>query len=366
MDESAPNESKFKANLITELDSFLRLYSENQTKLPLITSIFFGGGTPSLASPETFGAIIDFLQQHYPFDENIEITMEANPTSVEVSKLRAFRDTSINRISLGVQALNDYDLKYLGRAHSANEAKEAIRIAQKIFPRVSFDLIYARHSQQTPNSWRDELKCALDFGTEHISLYSLTIEPGTPFDRRRKEGKLTPVDDDLEGELYEIAVEETEKCGLLQYEISNFARPSRECRHNLNYWNSGDYIGVGPGAASRITINEKRMAYSQVRHPTKWMAEVSKRGMGVAEEKTLSFTERMLEVVMVGLRTSHGVLRDVFLRHSEGRQMEEILNMCEIENLISRGLLILDNYSLRATRKGRQVLDSFLPYLFRD
>lgn len=218
-----------------------------------VTSVFFGGGTPSLMSGRAVGAALDAIARHWPVSEDVEITLEANPSSVEAERFRDYRGAGINRVSLGVQALNNPDLRFLGRIHDVAEARDAVRIAQSLFDRVSIDLIYGR-PEQSAVEWGDELRDAIDLGTDHLSLYQLTIEENTPFAALARSGALKPLIDDSAADLYELTQEITEQAGLPAYEVSNHARPGNECRHNLLYWRYGSYAGVGPGAQDRKSV----------------------------------------------------------------------------------------------------------------
>ncbi|HEY2835286.1 MAG TPA: radical SAM family heme chaperone HemW, partial [Rhizomicrobium sp.] len=252
---------------------------------PIVETIFFGGGTPSLMQGASVARILDAISRRWRFANDVEITLEANPASADAARFADYRAAGVNRLSLGMQALNDVDLKFLGRLHNAEEAKAALVLAMKNFERVSLDLIYARPGQSDAQ-WREELKQALAFGTDHLSLYQLTIEPETPFALLHRNGQLRIPDDDLAAGLYETTQELTEAAGLPAYEISNHARPGSESRHNLIYWRYGDYAGVGPGAHGRLMLNGKRVATSTIRLPERWRDTIAKGEKGFTDFAT--------------------------------------------------------------------------------
>jgi len=271
-----------------------------------VSSIFMGGGTPSLMKPETVGAILDTIGRHWAVAPDVEVTLEANPTSVEAARFRGYRAAGVNRVSLGVQALDDASLKGLGRLHTAQEALDAVKIARTVFERYSFDLIYARPGQ-TPQAWRTELERAIAEAAEHLSLYQLTIEQETPFAALHAAGKLVIPDDDHARELYDLTQEITAARGLPAYEISNHARPGAECRHNLVYWRYHEYAGVGPGAHGRLVIDGARHATATERRPESWLMRVEASGHGVTEDETLLLSEQADEFLLMGLRLSEGI-----------------------------------------------------------
>ncbi|WP_342359335.1 radical SAM family heme chaperone HemW [Terrarubrum flagellatum] len=271
-----------------------------------VHSIFFGGGTPSLMKPETVGAIIEAISSHWNFEPGVEITLEANPTSVEAERFRGYRAAGVNRVSLGVQAMNDADLRALGRLHSADEAMRAVDIAATNFDRFSFDLIYARPGQ-TVEAWRDELQRAIAIGSDHLSLYQLTIEPGTWFEKLHAAGKLAIPNADLGRALWDVTQETCDAAGMPAYEISNHARPGSECRHNLVYWRYGEYAAIGPGAHGRLIIDGKRTAFSNELHPETWLQRVESEGEGVAERSSLTPEEQADEYLLMSLRLREGI-----------------------------------------------------------
>jgi putative oxygen-independent coproporphyrinogen III oxidase len=271
-----------------------------------VSSIFFGGGTPSLMQPSSVQAILNCISKHWAIASDVEVTLEANPTSVEATRFRGFRSAGVNRVSLGVQALDDAALKELGRLHTAKEALDAVSVARSIFDRYSFDLIYAR-PRQTPEDWEGELKRAIAETAEHLSLYQLTIEPDTPFFDLHKAGKLVVPDEDLARDLYDLTQTVCADAGLPAYEISNHARPGAECRHNLVYWRGYDYAGIGPGAHGRLTIDGRRVATATERRPEAWLMRVEDRGSGLTVEEQLTSGETADEYLLMGLRLAEGI-----------------------------------------------------------
>src|SRR5262245_54763684 len=278
----AIDEARYVAAFATEL-------ATTAARVPgrTVSTIFFGGGTPSLMQPSTVGAILDEIAKHWTVAGDLEVTLEANPTSVEATRFRGYRSAGVNRVSLGVQALDDAELKALGRLHTAQEALEAVAIARSVFDRYSFDLIYARPGQ-TPAAWAAELKRAIAQAAEHLSLYQLTIEADTPFFALHASGKLTTPDEDLARELYDTTQEICDAAGLSAYEISNHARAGAQCRHNLVYWRGDDYVGVGPGAHGRIVENGRRIATATEKRPESWLMRVEGFGHGLTVDKPLT------------------------------------------------------------------------------
>jgi len=271
-----------------------------------VSTIFFGGGTPSLMQPQSVQAILDCIGKHWSVASDVEVTLEANPTSVEATRFRGYRTAGVNRVSLGVQALDDGALKELGRLHTAQEAIEAVAIARSIFQRYSFDLIYAR-PRQTLSAWTVELKRAIAEAAEHLSLYQLTVEPGTPFFGLHKAGKLAIPDDDLGRDLYDLTQLICAGEGLPAYEISNHARPGAECRHNLIYWRGQDYAGIGPGAHGRLTIGGQRYATETDKKPEGWLTRVEANGHGLIVDEQLTANEVADEFLLMGLRLAEGI-----------------------------------------------------------
>lgn len=302
------DEDRFLAAYLRELDTTAERIGKRD-----VASIFFGGGTPSLMKPETVAAILDRIGALWSVDPNAEITLEANPGSVEAARFQGYRAAGINRVSMGFQSLRDDDLKRLGRIHSVDEAKAALDIARRTFDRYSFDLIYARPGQ-TPDAWRSELNEALDLADSHVSLYQLTIEPDTPYAALHAAGKLVVPDQDAALALYEITQEMTSARGLLPYEISNHARPGEESRHNLLYWHYGEYAGIGPGAHGRVVIEGQRTATVAERHPETWAGRVEEHGYGLIEDTPISASEQADEMLLMGLRLREGIDLDRLAR----------------------------------------------------
>jgi len=271
-----------------------------------VSSIFFGGGTPSLMQPASVAAILEAIARHWRVAPDVEITLEANPTSVEAARFRGFRAAGVNRVSLGVQSLDDAALKELGRLHSAQEALDAVAIARANFERYSFDLIYAR-PRQSLESWAAELRRALAHAGDHLSMYQLTIEPGTPFFGLHKAGKLVVPNEDLARDLYDLTQAICVKAGLPAYEISNHARPGGECRHNLVYWRGHDYAGIGPGAHGRLTIDGRRVATETEKRPESWLMRVEAAGSGLIVDEKLTAGEAADEFLLMGLRLAEGI-----------------------------------------------------------
>jgi putative oxygen-independent coproporphyrinogen III oxidase len=272
----------------------------------IVTSIFLGGGTPSLMQPETVGVLLDAIGGAWTVAPDSEVTLEANPTSVEAGRFRGYRTAGVNRVSLGVQALNDPDLRRLGRMHTAAEAMAAVRVAAAIFDRYSFDLIYAR-PDQTPDAWAAELKEAIGHAAEHLSLYQLTIEAGTAYERLHAAGALVVPDAEAARALFDVTQAVCEAHGLPAYEISNHARPGAESRHNLVYWRYGEYVGVGPGAHGRLVTASGRVATATERHPEAWLDRVERAGHGFIEDTLLTLEEEGDEFLLMGLRLREGV-----------------------------------------------------------
>nr|CAD6426933.1 coproporphyrinogen III oxidase [Rhizobium sp. Q54] len=318
-----------------------------------VTSIFLGGGTPSLMEPATVAAVLESISRHWHVPEGIEITMEANPSSVEAERFRGYRAAGVNRVSLGVQALNDADLKFLGRLHDVADALKAIRLARGIFPRMSFDLIYAR-PRQTVHAWEAELKEAISYAVDHLSLYQLTIEEGTPFYGLHKAGKLLVPDGDQSADLYEATQETTARYGLPAYEVSNHARPGAESRHNLTYWRYGDYAGIGPGAHGRLTRGSQKIATATERRPEAWLDLVERQGHGMIDQEELGRDEQADELLLMGLRLTEGVdlarWQQLSGRDPDPRREQILLEHGFIERL--------GNSRLRCTPKGMLILDA--------
>ena len=347
------DQARWRRALLAELD-----HGANRTRGARVVSLFFGGGTPSLMDPATAAALIDGVRRHWDCAPDLEITLEANPTSVEADRFAAFAAAGVNRVSLGVQALDDSALKFLGRGHSADEALKAVALAQRFFPRFSFDLIYARPGQSRAD-WRAELGRALDHAGEHLSLYQLTIEPGTAFDPAWRRGDFILPDNDLAGVLFEDTQETMERAGRPAYEISNHARSGAECRHNLAYWQSNAYLGIGPGAHGRLGLPGQRRATRSARAPETWLRRVETEGHGIEEDVAIAPPERLIEVLMMGLRLTEGITHDRF-RAETGGEIEDTLGRARLTTLMAGGFLVLDDVGLRATASGRQRLNAVL------
>ena len=344
---AAIDHSRWRAALLRELDHYAA-----DTRGRRLTSIFFGGGTPSLMEPATVGAVIERAAVHWPLASDVEITLEANPTSVEAGKFAAFRTSGVNRVSLGVQSFDQAALRMLGRLHTVSEALAAIEVARTTFARYSFDLIYARPGQ-TLQAWREELGRALTLAGGHLSLYQLTIEPQTPFAALEARGKLRVPDGDTAHDLYVLAQELTAAAGLPAYEISNHAAPGEECRHNLTYWRYGEYAGIGPGAHGRVVAGGTRRATSTERQPELWLQRVASRGHAITESLPLKPAQQADEALLVGLRLTEGL----DLARLAG--LSRLLPSARVvDELVALGLLERCGSSrLRASPAGRIVLN---------
>ncbi|MFO0986619.1 MAG: radical SAM family heme chaperone HemW [Alphaproteobacteria bacterium] len=327
----------------------------------VVTSVFFGGGTPSLMPPETAAAILARIRALWPVAPDAEITLEANPGAAEAARFRAFRAAGIDRLSIGVQALDDAALKFLGRRHVAAEALAAVERAAGIFPRHSFDLIYARPGQSVA-AWRDELSRALRFAGDHLSVYQLTIEPGTAFHTAHARGDFALPDEDTAADLYEATRDLLGAAGLAAYEISNHARPGGESRHNLAYWRYADYAGIGPGAHGRLTLGDAKVATRQQRLPEAWLAAVEAKGSGEAERMPLGGAERGREMLLMGLRLAEGVDLARFASEA-GVPAPDFVDARASAGLADAGLIEWTRHALRATEAGRQRLDAVLAAL---
>jgi putative oxygen-independent coproporphyrinogen III oxidase len=318
-----------------------------------VSSIFLGGGTPSLMRPQTVAAILDAIGKHWRVASDVEVTLEANPTSVEATRFAGYRTAGVNRVSLGVQALDDASLKMLGRLHSAREALDAVAIARRSFERYSFDLIYAR-PDQTAEAWTSELKLAIAEAAEHLSLYQLTIEEGTPFFGLHAAGKLKTPDETLARALYDVTQDVCGQYGLDAYEISNHARGGAECRHNLVYWRAHEYAGIGPGAHGRLDVDGVRHAISTEKRPEAWLMRVEANGHGVVVDDLLNSEERADEFLLMGLRLAEGIDPSRYLALS-GRPLDPR----RIALLREEGAISVDaDGRLRVTQAGFPVLDA--------
>ncbi|OYY78030.1 MAG: coproporphyrinogen III oxidase [Sphingomonas sp. 28-62-20] len=346
------DQAAWRAALLTDL-----AYEAAQLPGRRLSSIFFGGGTPSLMPPATVAAIIAAAEHAWGFEPGIEITLEANPSSVEAARFADLAAAGVNRVSLGLQALDDLALKFLGRAHDVEEGLAALATAQRHFARVSFDLIYAR-PDQTLAAWEAELARAIGFGTEHLSLYQLTIEPGTRFATDAAAGRLQVPDADFGADLFELTRAMTSAAGLPAYEISNHARPGAESRHNLIYWRYTDYVGIGPGAHGR------RDGVATVRHkkPENWMSAITRNGNGAESETPLAPAMRQTEAMLMGLRLGEGV--DLARIAALGEcAIDAVIDENAAATLEREGLIVRDRTRLRATDRGMPVLNAILAAL---
>lgn len=352
---AAIDQRRWQSAYLSELD---RLAEE--TKGRVLQTVFFGGGTPSMMDPELVDAIIARIRRNWPMSNAPEITLEANPTSVEAGRFKGYRDAGVNRISMGVQALNDTDLKRLGRLHSVSEARAAFDIARNCFDRVSFDLIYARQDQSI-QAWEAELEQALNMAIDHLSLYQLTIEDGTAFGTRHAAGGLKGLpDDDLSADMYLLTQDITGTHGMPAYETSNHAIAGSESMHNLVYWRGGDYIGIGPGAHGRLTLNGTKYATVCPPAPIPWLQQVETKGHGESPREAIPPEEQVIEYLMMSLRLSEGT--DINRFTSLGGQLPDH-KVAELQDL---GLITVENGRLRTTLQGRPVLNGILRELLVD
>jgi len=340
------DETRFLSAYLTELNHFA-----GRAPGRTVTSIFFGGGTPSLMPPRTVAAILDGITSHWVVADDVEITLEANPTSVEAENFAGYAAAGVNRLSLGVQALDDRSLKALGRRHTVDEALAALDLAKRIFGRVSFDLIYAREGQ-TLHDWEQELTRALTHAADHLSLYQLTIEDGTPFAARHAVGRLRVPDGDKASAMYQLTQTLCEAAGLPAYEISNHARPGSESRHNLVYWRGHDYAGIGAGAHARITEGGTKRALSTIESPEAWLAQVEAEGHGLASDESLSTQEAAEEYLLMALRLAEGMDLVRFATLA-GHAIDE----AQLHGLEGDGLVARSGGRLMATQSGRLVLE---------
>lgn len=351
-------EARFVAALRQEL-----AFEASRLGRRAVGSIFFGGGTPSLMQPESVAALIGDAAQLFALAPDAEITLEANPTSIEAGRFRGYAAAGVNRVSIGVQSFDDAALKFLGREHSAGQARAAIELAREIFPRLSFDLIYAR-PEQTLAAWREELDLALGLAADHLSLYQLTIEQGTKFATLFGRGAFRLPDEDLAAALYEETEAAAARHGLAQYEISNYAQPGRESRHNLAYWRYQDYAGIGPGAHGRLTLGGALFATSRHRAPEPWADLVEAKGTGATVEEAIGMQDRAREALLMGLRLSEGIEFANF----EARTGTRLLDAVDPEILaqaLEEKYLLQTPTHLIATAEGRKRLDALLPELAR-
>lgn len=349
------DQDKWKTAYLAEIDRYAGMIPDRA-----LDSVFFGGGTPSLMEPELVSAILERIRKNWPVSNSLEITLEANPGSVEAGRFAGYADAGVNRISMGIQALNDVDLKRLGRLHSVAEAWQAYEIARQNFHRVSFDLMYARQGQ-SPADWRAELSEALSMAVDHLSLYQLTIEPSTAFGERYAKGKLKGLpDENTSAELFEITQELCDAAGMAAYEVSNHAKPGAESRHNLIYWRYGDYLGVGPGAHGRITIEGQKYETEAWSNPDKWLS-AAESGRTEKTHVAISREDQAAEFLLMGLRLSEGLSMSRYQKIA-GRS----LSSDRIRYLEALGMVSKDHDRLVTTRHGRLVLNSVIRDLLAD
>jgi oxygen-independent coproporphyrinogen-3 oxidase len=356
---AAIDEVRWQRALLKELD-----YVGQETRGRTLVSVFFGGGTPSLMSPGTVGALLDQLSTYWCLAPTIEITLEANPHSVDIQKFTDFRQAGVNRVSLGVQSLRPEALTFLGRLHHREEAIAAVNIARKLFSRFSFDLIYARPAQRLED-WRLELSEALQLMPHHLSLYQLTIEPGTAFYTAYQRGALAMPDEEMSAQFYELTQDIVEAHGLPAYEISNHARPGFECQHNLLYWRYQDYAGIGPGAHGRLTMNQQKYAINNHRSPETWLTTVEAQGHARKEKHPLTADEQLTECLMMGLRLQEGIpLRR--LRALTGcHVLTDLFKEDALTTLNQEGYLRNTPEYLQLTAAGLQRLNPIIEFLLR-
>jgi len=353
------DEDQYVEAICHELDHVLGLTGGLQNERSLLGSIFFGGGTPSLMRPQTVAALLDHVKQRFTLADDIEITLEANPSSVEADRFADLAGAGVNRLSLGVQALEDEALKVLGRAHGVQEALKAIKLARQHFPRMSFDLIYGRDRQELA-TWREELKRALDLCNGHLSLYQLTIEPGTQYKNLFERGRLSLPTNERAARFFHETREICEQAGLPAYEISNYAAPGQQSAHNLVYWRYGSYIGVGPGAHGRIIVDGKQMASAVIRSPKRWMAQAKELGHGYELIEPLDESQMADEMILMGMRLVEGLdlgrLRQLTGQEISAQKINELIEAGLCESRAGR-------HTLQATEQGFGVLNLIVEQL---
>ncbi len=336
-------------------------YIADMTKGRSVDTVFFGGGTPSLMKPETVKTILDAIKSHWDVSPDWEVTLEANPTSSEAEKFKSFKAAGVNRLSLGIQSLRTDDLQFLGRTHDIDQAKNAIQMAADTFDRFSFDLIYAR-PQQTVEAWKEELQEALQIAAGHISLYQLTIEKNTPFFIQHARGEFKVPAEELAADFYDATENIMGAAGFETYEVSNYAKPGQQSRHNLIYWRYGDYAGIGPGAHGRLTLDGKKYATRTHRAPDIWLQRVEANGHSHHDFELIDNLQRLQEAVMMGLRLNEGVPLSR-LQSEYGGNPLDVISIKKISKLCDEGLLIFENDIIRATHSGRKCLNGVLDYL---
>ena len=346
--------------------AYLRSLEYYKALLPerLVSTIYFGGGTPSLMPADMVGRILDKIRALWPCVNDLEITLEANPTSIEMEKFQAFKDVGVNRVSIGVQAMNDQDLQFLGRAHDRAQAEQALEIAADVFDRFSFDLIYAR-PEQSLQAWEAELKEALGFAKGHMSMYQLTIERNTPFYFDHAKGHFVIPKEELAADFYLLTQEVMQAGGLPLYEVSNHASDEEQySQHNLRYWNYGEYIGIGPGAHGRIEIDGHRHASRDHYAPESWLSWVEEKGCGAHPFEALSAEDQCLEALMMGLRLREGMPFER-IENLAGRQREEVLDFSRLDALADDGALDYDDKHMHLSIEGLLKLNAIVPFILR-
>jgi oxygen-independent coproporphyrinogen-3 oxidase len=352
------DQKRFAAALRRELATEARRLGRRR-----LTSVFFGGGTPSLMEPGTAAALLDDAARWFDPADDLEVTLEANPTSIETGRLADYRTAGVNRVSIGIQSLDLPALQALGRQHSATEAVAALALARRLFERVSFDLIYGRPGQNL-TAWRKELRAAFSIASDHLSLYQLTIEPATKYESLHRQGKIVLPDAETAAALYDATWEECARAGLVGYEISNYARPGEESRHNLTYWRYLDYAGIGPGAHGRVTVDDRLRATRRHRAPEAWAERVERTGDGLTSDDPVLPLERAREALIMGLRLSEGIDRARF-QDRTGATIEASVDASVLQQCIKADYLIETPERLIATREGRLRLDALLGALVR-
>ncbi|MEQ8898286.1 MAG: radical SAM family heme chaperone HemW [Roseovarius sp.] len=349
------DQERWKKAYVSEIDRYARLLPNR-----VLNTVYFGGGTPSLMDPGVVAEIVERIRRSWPTSNDLEITLEANPGSVEAGRFAAYAEAGVSRVSMGIQALNDADLRRLGRIHSVADAYQAFDIARKYFDRVSFDLMYARQDQ-TVTAWRAELQQALSMAVDHLSLYQLTIEPGTAFGDRFARGKLRGLpDEDRAGDMYDVTQDVCSAAGLPAYEVSNHAAPGAESRHNLVYWRYGDYAGIGPGAHGRITDDDQRYATEAFSQPGKWLNAIET-GSSSGTADSIQGHDQANEYLMMGLRISEGIDARRYKAMSGGDLSAEAL--ARLEEI---GMIRQDRHQIRATERGRLILNAVIKELLAD
>ncbi len=358
----------FNSHVVDNVDSirFINAYEKEleffarNIEPQKISSIFFGGGTPSLMPVEMVQRILSKINSLWQVDKNCEITLEANPTSFEAKKFEDFKKAGINRLSLGIQALNDDDLKFLGRNHSANEAIKTIRQVQRIFDNFSFDLIYTRPNQKIDN-WLRELEQAINFNGRHLSLYQLTIEKGTPFFKDFKERKFDLPNEELAAEFYQKTNDFMAKNGYINYEISNYAKPAFESKHNLSYWQGNDYVGIGAGAHSRVYFKDqkKRQALMMIHNPQNWLQKVEECGIGLQQKTSLDKNEVLEELILTSLRTESGLNNKILAKHNLG-EISQIFHEEKLRKLANQGLINFDYDAIKIATNYKILANSII------